>query len=96
LVLVDKLLGEGKQSVYDLVSFIRTLFGDTKEGQAAKVVTLSTIHKSKGREFSVVYLLDKEGTLPSKWARKDWQLQQEANLEYVAITRAKNCLVYLT
>jgi superfamily I DNA/RNA helicase len=31
--------------------------------------------------------------MPSKWARKDWQLQQEDNLQYVAVTRAKSTLV---
>lgn len=94
-VLVDKLIEDGKREVADLVTFIRSLFGDSRTGETPRVVTLSTIHKSKGREWPTVYLLDRAGTLPSKWARKEWQLNQEANLEYVAITRAKNSLVDL-
>jgi superfamily I DNA/RNA helicase len=56
----------------------------------AECVLLSTIHKSKGREWDTVYWLQ---TGPSKWARKDWELEQEKNLCYVAATRAKNELV---
>lgn len=90
-----QLIGEGKTEVADLVDFVQRLFGDTKPGEEPDVLTLSTIHKSKGREWEVVYLLDRAGTLPSPWARKDWQRHQEANLEYVAITRAKRELVDL-
>ena len=54
------------------------------------VILLSTIHKSKGREWNTVIWLQ---TGPSKWARKDWELQQEDNLCYVASTRAKQRLV---
>jgi len=53
-------------------------------------VLLSSIHKSKGREWTNVYWLQ---TGPSKWARKDWELDQETNLCYVAATRAKTQLI---
>ena len=52
-------------------------------------VVLSSIHKAKGREWNRVYWLQ---TGPSKWARKEWELQQETNLCYVATTRAKSAL----
>lgn len=94
-VIIDKLINDGKNSLYDFSTFVRSLFGDTKPGEIARVVTFSTIHKSKGREWQTVYFLDKEGTLPSKYARKEWQQLQESNLEYVAITRSKSELVYL-
>lgn len=94
-VLIERCIMMNKHEVYDLVSSIRELFGDTPPGQTQNVVTLCTIHKSKGREWSKVYLYDKENTLPSKYARKEWQLVQEANLEYVAITRSKQELIYI-
>jgi superfamily I DNA/RNA helicase len=94
-ILADRLIEDQKTKVSDLVSFIRSLFGDSRVGEVPRVVTLSTIHKSKGREWPTVYLLDRAGTLPSKWARKDWQLNQEKNLEYVAITRAQREVVDL-
>ena len=93
--MINSLVAEGKTDLTDLVDFIDSLFGDTKPGDIPNVLTLSTIHKSKGREWDTVYLLDRAGTLPSKWARKPWQQRQEENLEYVAITRAKSELVDL-
>jgi hypothetical protein len=92
---ISRVNSQNQFLVQDVVSSIRGLFGDTKPGDTPKVVTLSTIHKSKGREWNTVYLLDRANTLPSKYARKEWQMNQEANLEYVAITRSKNELVDL-
>lgn len=86
---------DGKTAVEDLVEWVRNLFGDTRPGEAPNVVTLSTIHKAKGREWDRVYLLHRDRTLPSPYARKPWQQRQEANLEYVAITRAKKELIYV-
>lgn len=34
--------------------------------------------------------------MPSKWAKKEWQKEQEANLQYVAFTRAKLELYFVT
>jgi len=96
LLAIIRALGvEGRSSVAELVAWIRQLFGDTAPGERPRVVTLSTIHKAKGREWPVVYLLARNETLPSRWARKPWQLRQEENLEYVAITRAQRELVYV-
>ncbi len=80
-------------SVADLKAQINKLFGDTPENESPKNFTLSTVHKSKGREWDTVYLYDRMGLMPSKFARQDWQVQQENNLIYVAITRAKKTLV---
>lgn len=95
LTISRSLSHEGKNAVSDLVEWVRKLFGDTKPGEVPKVVTLSTIHKAKGREWDRVYFLARDTTLPSQYARKPWQLQQEENLEYVAITRAKKELIYV-
>lgn len=92
LIAVIESLGT-RASTYDLTNRIRTLFGDTEPGQPPKVCTLSTIHKAKGREWDRVYWLGREALQPSKWAKQDWELQQEANLCYVAATRAKKELV---
>lgn len=93
-VIIDHLLNNGMTSVEDLKRHINSLFGDTPDGERPKVFTLSTIHKSKGREWNRVYVLHRE-LLPSKYAKQDWQLAQETNLEYVMITRAKEELVYV-
>jgi len=65
------------------------LFSDSGNG-----ITLSTIHKAKGLEAEDVYILRPE-ILPWPKAEKDWEKQQERNLCYVAITRAKKNLVYV-
>ena len=67
---------------------IDSLFGP--ENARKPAVTFSTIHKSKGREWKRVVWLE---TGASPWARKAWEITQEANLCYVAATRAKAELV---
>lgn len=52
-------------------------------------VVLSSIHRSKGREWDRVWWYGAEQLSPSPWAKKGWQVEQEANLQYVAATRAK-------
>ena len=93
IVIADGLLGRGKDKVTDLIEFVESLFNDTPAGTQPAVPTLCTIHRSKGREWDRVYLLGRNAYMPSKWARKEWQMQQEDNLAYVAITRAKVDLI---
>jgi ATP-dependent exoDNAse (exonuclease V) beta subunit len=57
----------------------------------AEHVIMSSIHKAKGREFDRVFIIN--SGIISKWARKEWELQQEQNLQYVAATRAKKELI---
>jgi superfamily I DNA/RNA helicase len=75
---------------------INKLFGDTPAGERPKVVTLSTIHKSKGREWPRVIWWGANAYQPSFYARQDWQKGQERNLMYVAATRAQETLVHVT
>lgn len=55
---------------------------------------LSSIHRSKGLESPRVYILD-SWLMPSKFATTDEELQQEANLSYVAKTRSLDELIYI-
>jgi superfamily I DNA/RNA helicase len=75
-----------------LKMYVSVLFTDERINNA---ITLSTAHKSKGLESNRVLILlpDK---MPLKWPQqKQWQLQQEQNLKYVAITRARKELVFV-
>jgi superfamily I DNA/RNA helicase len=83
---------EGRHNVIDVVAYIDRLFGDDVSG----ILTLSTIHKSKGREFERVYWLDRAGTCPSQYAKQPWEQIGERNLQYVAATRAKSELIDLS
>lgn len=77
-------------SIKDLISSIEDLFSDR-----GGLLTLSTCHSSKGKEWERVFILD-SSLMPSKWAKLPWQIEQENNLKYVAITRAKKHLTYIS
>lgn len=76
----------------DLRDRIRELFEDDA-GSKRPVVVLSTIHRAKGLEWDTVHWYGRDAFQPSKFARQDWQLEQENNLMYVAATRAQRRLV---
>lgn len=75
--------------IKDLLEKIQNLF-KVKE----KAVMLCTIHKAKGLESDIVYILN-EKLIPSRFATSPEQLRQEQNLKYVARSRAKKELYYL-
>jgi superfamily I DNA/RNA helicase len=80
------------KSTTQLKSYIDKIFSDDNIKNA---VTLSTAHKSKGLEANRVIILlpDK---LPLKYPRQQpWELKQEMNLKYVALTRAKKELIFV-
>jgi DNA helicase-2/ATP-dependent DNA helicase PcrA len=77
--------------VADLVKEIDLFFSDTSENGK---ITLATVHKSKGLEWDNVFILDRKKFYP-KWATMNWMKEQERNIHYVAITRAKSQLSYI-
>jgi len=80
-------IAEDCSTLIEIENKINTLFSDS-EGNKKPVLTLSTVHKSKGREWNRVFLLGQEKFMPSKYAKAQWELEQENNLIYVAYTRA--------
>lgn len=92
-VVINRTLLNKRTTVDELVEDIEKMFGNTPDGQVPNVLTLSTVHKSKGREWKRVYIIGRSKYMPSPYAKKDWQIQQEKNLEYVAITRALEELI---
>lgn len=84
-------LSEGIIWKDDLINKIETIFTDSdKEG-----ICLSTIHKAKGLECDNVYILC-PSLIPSKYAKQNWEKIAEENLRYVAITRAKRTLNFIS
>lgn len=66
---------------------------DIDEEKDEEKLTLSTIHSSKGLEFHTVFVLSVvEGAIPSAWAQKTEEIEEERRLLYVAFTRAKENL----
>ena len=86
-----EILAEGINTSKEIMEKIDEIFPkrDKKSG-----ISLSTIHKAKGLESNNVYIAC-ESLMPSKSAKKDWEIRQEYNLMYVAYTRAKNVLGFI-
>jgi ATP-dependent DNA helicase UvrD/PcrA len=91
---------KGQHSLDAVRTFIRSLFadnvqqGDAEEGRPP-MLTLATYHRSKGREWPRVMLLEHSTRCPSPYAKQEYQLRQERNLEYVAITRTQRELIFV-
>lgn len=88
--LADGLLRDNLDATVDeLFRQVDQMFrNDDKTG-----LTLASVHRSKGREWETVYILGRFQFMPSPFARQEWQLDQEENLQYVAITRSKRTLI---
>ena len=69
---------------------IEGLFSDDRPS-----VILSTVHRAKGLEEDRVFILYPD-KLPLVWENQQpWELKQEMNLKYVALTRAKAELIFV-
>lgn len=92
---IDTLLviTEDCETVQQVRDKISRMFADTDGSDKPKTVLLSTIHRVKGREYDRVFILGWNVYMPSKWARQDWEIEQERNLRYVAVTRCRRDLI---
>lgn len=84
------ILAEQCTTKTELLLHIDDVFDETREG-----VILSTIHKAKGLEADNVYILC-NSSMPLSLAKKDWEKSAEKNLIYVAYTRAKKKLGFIS
>lgn len=80
-------LCEGRRDLNEVKGYIQDLFAD-KEDDESRII-LSTSHKAKGLERSRVWLLEKSFVVRPK---TEEEREQERNIRYVSITRAKNFL----
>lgn len=84
-------LSEGIEDPNVVIEKIKKIFSNSQKSG----ICLSTIHKAKGLEADRVFVLHPE-LMPSRYAKLDWELKQEDNLKYVAYTRAKTHLGFIT
>jgi superfamily I DNA/RNA helicase len=78
------------QSIGELCAEIEDLFSDSQAS-----VMLSTVHRAKGLENDRVFIL-RPDQLPLTWrGQRVWELEQEKNLRYIALTRAKQSLYFI-
>ena len=78
---------ESCNTVQEVIDCIDSLFDERQVG-----ICLSTVHRAKGLEADTVFIAGPE-LLPAPWAKSDTEKEQERNLAYVAVTRAKHRLV---
>lgn len=77
-------------SLRDFKTCVDDIFSDDKPG-----IQLSSVHRAKGLEADRVFILN-PNLLPGPWATPGtWQHQQELNIKYVALTRAKEYLAFV-
>ena len=87
------------ESFGDLADFAirekKTLEEEYKKMQSdrADAIQLMTMHSSKGLEFSEVHIINcVEGEIPHKKSRREYELEEERRMFYVAMTRAMDKL----
>lgn len=97
LVAIRRLADEMNESM-TMKEFSSLLADHAKFGEAFTnaLVSISTVHSAKGREWSTVFVVGmNEGTFPSSLSSSSELLEEERRLFYVAVTRAKRQL-YIT
>lgn len=83
-------IASGCNTVSELINRINKIYSRSNTG-----ICLSTIHKAKGLEANNVHIICRS-VMPQKYAKTKSEIQQERNLIYVAITRAKHKLCYVS
>lgn len=83
-------ISEDCETVDNLIDKINKIYQSEEKG-----VCLSTIHKAKGLECDTVHIMNFD-ELGFKYVHNEIDKQQEQNLRYVAITRAKNKLCIIS
>lgn len=87
-----EVLSSGIESASEVIDRIDKIFSDdTKEG-----ICLSTVHKSKGLEADRVFIVCPDKFLLKFCMQVPWMAEQEYNLMYVAYTRAKHYLGFIS
>jgi DNA helicase-2/ATP-dependent DNA helicase PcrA len=83
-------LSAKRGSVSEFLTWLRKLtYASRSKNKPEPVLTLSTVHQAKGREFQNVFVIGaKQGTMP----HKDGELLEEARIFFVACSRAADRL----
>lgn len=87
-----EVLSEGIRTSLQLITRIEVIFKDNDKSG----ICLSTIHKSKGLESDNVYIICEDKMFLKRCMGVDWMAEQEHNLAYVAYTRARNVLGFIS
>jgi len=95
--MIMRYIGENEDSPAALLRRLDELREICSRGGSDSLLTLSTIHSSKGLEYDRVFIIDAaDGILPCCDEKDNREYEEERRLFYVAMTRAKNDLFIFT
>lgn len=80
------------RSVSELFDRIKSIFDDNLIPE----IVFSSVHKAKGLEANDVFIINRHELMPHPKATDPIDKEQERNIMYVAFTRSKNNLYYVT
>ena len=87
--LVEALPGATTAAATSLLAEVNSLAVRT-HGPRTSGVTLATLHKAKGLEWDIVFVVGMtDGAMPSVYAESDEELAEEERLLHVGVTRAR-------
>lgn len=88
-------LMDGVDLTSQVIGKIREIFADFEADGAPKhAVILGTVHRTKGLEADRVFILAPD-LIPHPMATQDWEVEQEHNIAYVAVTRSKKHITFV-
>jgi len=90
-VLIERARELKMTTIAQLAEMTMSMFDD-RVVDKKDMVTLCSVHRSKGLENPRVFILGR-GELMGRQMRRQWQSEQEINLIYVAVTRAQEALI---
>lgn len=85
-------LAEESSTPAEVALRLSSLFADSDKEVSGRAIVLSSVHKAKGLEWNRVFLV-KETFKHCNWTSV---VSENNNIAYVAVTRAKTSLVWLT
>ena len=99
LKIFEEALSKYNKETNNVIDYIADMSDDlhsnTKLIKVAEKITLSTIHKSKGLEWNVVFIIGmSDEYFPSSMNNSLENIDEERRLFYVAVTRAKHRLYF--
>lgn len=81
------------EELQDYAASVNLKFEQMNSKRQKEGVTLSTMHRAKGLEWDVVFIIGaNDGVNPSRMAKQEDELEEERRLFYVAVTRARKRL----
>ena len=97
MLLTLNIISKGLFTKEQLLNRIEELLINYSENDTedSSKIHLTTIHRAKGLENNNVFILC-NSLMPSRFAHRDWEIKAEQNLIYVAYTRAKKTLNFIS